>query len=243
MRHSNAEGIMQPKDFSFAAMIYDFHPDWVYEVYARPSRISALRLEAGEMVIDSPFVSDSERWVLGAGVSYENGTAVQHIYVKPSQASLQATLIVNTDRRVYHIILRSFSDVHMPMIRWRYPSAGLPNIFARQQSATAMPDGRSGENPPDINLDPRFLSFDYRVAHSLFRRPSWLPELVFDDGRQTYIVFPKGILQGSLPAVFDDRSNVVNYRVFQHVIILDRLIERATIRLDGRQAVIEKRRR
>ena len=244
VRHSNAEGIMPPSEFSYAAMIYDFHPDWVYQIYTRPSRISAVRLEAGERVIDSPFVSDSERWVLGAGVSYENGIAVQHIYVKPSQSSLQATLIINTDRRVYHIILKSFNDIHMPMVRWRYPSIGLPAIFIQPQPAAVPPSGeRSGNDPPDINLDPRFLSFDYRVTHSFFRKPSWFPELVFDNGRQSYVVFPKGVLQASMPAVFDDRSNVVNYRVFEHIIILDRLIEKATIRLDGRQAVIEKRRR
>jgi len=244
VRNSNTEGIMPPHEYSFAAMIYDFHPDWVYQLYTRPSRISAIRLENGESVIDNPFVSDSERWIVGAGVSYENGIPVQHIYVKPSQASLQATLIINTDRRVYHIILKSFNDIHMPMVRWRYPSVGLPNIFIQRQSAAiSSPDERSGETTPDINLDPRFLSFDYRVTHNVFRRPSWFPELVFDNGRQTYIVFPKGILQASLPAVFDDRSNIVNYRVLEHIIILDRLIEKATIRLDGRQVVIEKRRR
>ncbi|MCL2381221.1 MAG: TrbG/VirB9 family P-type conjugative transfer protein [Treponema sp.] len=243
VRQSNAQGIMEPVEFSYAAMIYDFHPDWVYQVFTQPLRITSIRLEPGERVIDVPIISDSERWMVGAGISYSNGAPVQHIYVRPTQASLQATMIINTDRRVYHIILRSFNDLHMPMVRWRYPSTGLPSNFIPVTRAAAMSgDGQDGGAAASgINLDPRFLSFDYRVTHSLFRRPSWFPELVFDDGRQTYIVFPVGVLQATLPAVFDDRNNVVNYRVFEHVIIIDRLIERATIRLDGRQVVIEKR--
>ena len=245
VRQAIAEGIIQPEEFSYAAMIFDFHPDWVYQVFTQPARITSIRLEPGERVIDSPFVSDSERWILGAGVSYEHGIPIQHVYVKPVQASLQATLIINTDRRVYHIILRSFTDIHMPMVRWRYPQTLMPlplNFIPAPAPGFVPGIEQRGVMPADIRLDPRFLSFDYRVTHSWFRRPAWFPELVFDDGRQTYIVFPQGVLQRSLPAVFDDRNNVVNYRVFEHIIILDRLIERATIRLDGRQVVIQKRR-
>ena len=242
VRLSNEQGIIPPQEFSYAAMVYDFHPDWVYQVFTRPLRITSIRLEPGERVIDTPVVSDSERWILGAGINYQMGIPVQHIYIKPIQASLQATLIINTDRRVYHILLRSFADLHMPMVRWRYPSIGLPAVFPAQAPGIAAVGSQPGNIPSDIVIDPRFLSFDYRVTHSWLRRPPWFPELVFDDGRQTYIVFPQGVLQGTLPAVFDNRNNVVNYRVFEHIIILDRLIERATIRLDGRQAVIEKRR-
>jgi type IV secretion system protein VirB9 len=247
VRQANAQGIIQPSDFSHAAMVYDYHPDWVYQIYTQPLRVTDIRLEAGETVVGNAFVSDSERWSLGAGVSYENGIPVQHIYVRPDQASVQASLIINTNRRVYHLILKSFRDVYMPMVRWRYPSTGLPNNFISlpSRSGVSAPWSYPGDSSDlaGINLDPRFLSFDYRVTHSWLRRPRWFPELVFDDGRQTYIVFPVGVLQLSLPAIFDDRRNVVNYRVFEHVIILDRLVEKITMRLDSRQVVIEKKRR
>jgi len=111
-------GIVQPQDYSNAAMIYSYDKDFVYELYARPFRMSNIVLEAGEQVIDIPFISDSERWMVGAGVSYENGVAVQHIYVKPTVANLTASLIINTDRRVYHLILRSFNDVQVIIFRY-----------------------------------------------------------------------------------------------------------------------------
>ena len=32
--------------------------------------------------------------------------------------------------------------------------------------------------------------------------PPWRPVSVFDDGRRTYVVFPRGIAQGELPPLF-----------------------------------------
>jgi hypothetical protein len=127
VEESNREGIVSPQEYSHSAFVYDYHPDWVYEVYTQPLRVTDIRLEPGEKAVEMPFFSDSERWIPGAGVSYENGEAVQHIYVKPVEHSLSATLIINTDRRVYHLVLRSYQSVFMPMVRWRYPSTGLPN--------------------------------------------------------------------------------------------------------------------
>jgi type IV secretion system protein VirB9 len=239
VRSSNAEGIIPPSEYSGAAMIYDYSPDWVYEVYTQPLRITDIRLEPGERALEAPFISDSVRWVLGASVSIENGAAVQHIYVKPVQAAIDATLIINTDRRAYYIILRSYADVFMPMVRWRYP--GLPSSYVMPSGGIgALPGTDPSAGPPAF--DPRFISFNYRVRYPLFKKPTWLPELVYDDGRKTYVVFPRGVLQGSFPAVFDDRSNVVNYRVLDHVVVIDRLIEKITVSLGDRSITIEKKR-
>jgi type IV secretion system protein VirB9 len=250
VREAASQGVRQPSEYSQAAMVYDYHSDWVYQVYTQPLRVSSLRLEPGERVVDTPFVSDSERWFLGAGYNYENGMPVQHIYVRPSVHSIQASLIINTDRRVYNILLKSFQNTYMPMTRWRYPSTGLPNNYieavqslARQSLATQGGVASATEsNESGIVLDPRFLSFNYRITYSRMRRPQWMPEQVFDDGRQTYIVLPKGVLQARMPAAFDERRNVINSRVHEHVIILDRLVEKITLRLDNRSAVIEKKR-
>jgi type IV secretion system protein VirB9 len=236
---ANAQGVIPPSNYSGAAMVYDYNADWVYEVYTQPLRVTDIRLEPGERAVEAPFISDSERWVLGAGVSYENGTAVQHIYVKPVSASLQASLIINTDRRVYHVILRSYADVYMPMVRWKYPSSGLPNSYISSSGGTAFSPG-AADSP--MEFDPRFISFNYTVRYSWFRKPAWMPELVYDDGRKTYIVFPRGVLVGSLPAVFDGRNNIVNCRVTENIFIIDRLIEKVTVRLDGREITIEKKR-
>jgi len=242
VRESNRAGIVQPSEYSRAAMVYDYSRDWVYEVYTQPLRVSDISLEPGERAVEAPFISDSERWIIGAGISYENGIAVQHIYVKPAAPSLEASLIINTDRRSYHIILRSYRDIYMPIVRWRYPPA-VPSNFMRPQDAAPAPEpgGRQGEQAFS-GADPRFLSFNYRIAYSLFRKPPWMPELVFDDGAKTYIAFPRQALQRQLPAVFENRSGILNFRVIENVIVIDKLIESITVKLDGAEITITKKR-
>jgi type IV secretion system protein VirB9 len=237
VRESNGAGIVHPSEYSRAAMVYDYHPDYVYEVYTQPLRASDILLEPGERAVEPPFISDSDRWMLGAGVSYSYGQAVQHIYVKPTEQSLEASLIINTDRRVYHIILRSFRDVHMPMIRWRYPASGMPNSYIPQPGVSGPQDG-----PPGAGVDPRFLSFNYKITYGLFQKPAWLPELVFDDGQKTYIAFPESALQRELPAVFENRRDVLNYRVVGKVMIIDKLIENITVKLEKKEIDIAKKR-
>ena len=241
---SNSAGILKPSEYSRAAMVYDYSRDWVYEVYAQPLRVCDIRLEPGEKAAEPPFVSDSERWMLGAGVSYENGAAVQHIYVKPTEKGLEASLIINTDRRTYHLILKSFTDVFMPMVRWRYPSAGMPENYALPSGdagAGRAPDAADTGTDAGAGVDPRFLSFNYRVVYGLFNKPKWLPELVYDDGKKTYIAFPEGVLQGELPAVFENRSDIVNYRVARNIVIIDKLIEAVTVKMGKTEISIEKK--
>jgi type IV secretion system protein VirB9 len=232
---SNAAGILEPRDYSAAAMIYDYDGDFVYEVYTQPLRATDICLEPGEQVTETPFVSDSERWILGAGLSRENGLEVQHIYVKPKVFGIDASLIINTDRRVYHLIVKSFRDIHMPVVRWRYRSP-LPDTYAY----AGLPEqgGQAITGP-----DPRFLSFDYRVRYTWnwFKKPRWLPNLVYDDGTKTYIAFPLDISRSELPAVFENRGDIVNYRAAGNVIIIDKLIEKITVKLDGSEIVIEKK--
>ena len=240
-RASNVSGIMQPSEYSFSAMVYDFHPDWVYEVYCQPLRVTDVRLEPGEKAVEAPYVADSERWMLGAGVSYESGIPIQHVYIKPVASALEATLIINTDRRSYHVILRSYNTVHMPMVRWRYAKNALPgNYIQGTFSGNAGEAGGAGD--AGYGVDPRFLSFNYRITYTLFKKPSWLPSLAYDDGKKTYVVFSEDVLMKELPAVFENRNDVVNFRVIRNVIIIDKLIEKITVKIENRQIVIEKKR-
>jgi type IV secretory pathway VirB9-like protein len=48
VKAANAEGIVEPSDYSRAAMVYDYDPDWVYELYTQPLRASDICLQPGE---------------------------------------------------------------------------------------------------------------------------------------------------------------------------------------------------
>jgi type IV secretion system protein VirB9 len=236
-KESNERGILAPEEYSKGAIVYDYHPDWVYEIYTQPLRLTDIRLEPGEAVSDQPFVSDSARWMLGASTSVEGGVSVQHVYVKPTESSLEASLIINTDRRSYHIVLRSFTYVYAPIVRWRYPMNALPQKYISAET----PKATARESDELSLLDPRFLSFNYKITWGWFKKPVWRPSLAWDDGKKTYIMFPDEALRREMPAVFDNRSDVVNYRVLDNVMVIDKLIEKITVKLDGKQVVVEKK--
>jgi type IV secretion system protein VirB9 len=240
--------IVTPQEYNNSAMVYDYDRDFVYELYCQPFRVSDVTLEPGERANEPPFISDSERWMLGAGVSYENGVPVQHFYVKPTESNLTASLIINTDLRVYHLILRSYRDVYMPIVRWRYHNRDMPQNYipasatSQRNSPLASSSQQASDDDSVLFPDPRNLSFNYKITYGIFKKPKWLPTLAYDDGRKTYITFPDLILTMELPAVFENRADILNYRVYQNIMIIDKLIEKITIKLGDKIATVEKKR-
>jgi type IV secretion system protein VirB9 len=248
VRQSTEDGTIKPESYSHAARVYDFHRDQVFEVYTQVLRTTDIYLEQNETVVETPFISDSERWIVGAGVSGQEGSAVQHIYIKPKEAGLHASMIINTDRRVYHIILRSYRDVYMPMVRFRYPAPneGFPLKFRPSQTTNRSDTGITTRKQADFTedmeyVDPRFLSFDYAIRFSAFRRPKWIPRLVYDDGKKTYLVFDEQVLQMEMPGIFENKTDIVNYRVNRELIIIDKLVEKITVKYKKDAIVIEKK--
>jgi type IV secretion system protein VirB9 len=236
---SNAAGIIKPEEYSHAARLYEYNPDQVYEVYTQILRTTDIYLEPGETAVDIPFVSDSERWIIGAGINQANGFAIQHVYVKPKETNLEATLIINTDRRVYHLTLRSYQSVYMPMVKWSYPiNSGFPSHYVGKLARET--EGVSLEGEIEY-VDPRYLSFDYRIRFNLFKRPRWIPRRIYDDGKKTYLYFDPQILQMELPGIFENRNDIINYRVQENLIIIDKLIERVTVQYRKEAVTILKK--
>lgn len=231
---STGEGTITPAEYTYAARVYDYDSDQVYEIYCQTLRTTDIYLEAGEVVIDSPFISDSERWILGAGVHQQNGQVVQHIYVKPKTAGLEATLIINTSNRVYHLFLRSYNTVYMPMVKFKYQKNEIPQVYAQDKIASSI-------NSEMNAVDPRFLSFDYKIKYNSILKPDWIPQKVYDDGKKTYIVFDTQVLQKELPGIFENSQDIVNYRVVENILIVDKLVEKITIKYNGKKITIEKK--
>lgn len=65
----------------------------------------------------------------------------------------------------------------------------------------------------------------------------WRPIAAYDDGRKVYIEFPQGIVQGEMPPLFalgpDGKTEIVNYRAYGNLLIVDRLFAAAELRLGG----------
>jgi P-type conjugative transfer protein TrbG len=234
-----SRGVMKPKDYNGALMLYDYDGGLVYQVYTMPLRVTDVYLEPGEKLIEQPFCGDTTRWTIGGGVSKVAGVDTQHLYLKPSEAGLETTLIVNTDRRIYHLIIKSFKDTFMMAVMWHYPGLGVPLDFLFKDNEKTSSLEREGGQRTDqaegaasaVAVDPALLSSDYTVSYPKDHPPQWLPELVLDDGGKTYIVLPDTVIHHELPAVFGENGELVNFRVKDNVIVIDRLLRKMQLKL------------
>lgn len=140
--------------------------------------------------------------------------------------------------------LRATERTYMASVSWQYPQDQL--IALRRQNQTA-----EAAQPVASGIDLASVSFRYAIEGD---RAPWRPLRAFDDGRQVFIDFPRGIAQGEMPPLFvvgpeGDTSELVNYRVRGRHMIVDRLFaaelrlgtgetERRVriVRTDGRRA-------
>ena len=105
-----------------------------------PGQVTDIALEPGEQLVGSGPVAagDTVRWIIGDTESGSGATKRVHILVKPSRPDLLTNLVINTDRRTYHLEMRSSEHTYMASLSWAY--AGDQLIALRQQNAA----GRGG---------------------------------------------------------------------------------------------------
>ena len=217
--------------FVNAIQQYPYADGALYQVYAKPGQVTDIALQEGEQLVGSgPVASgDTFRWMIGDTMSGIGTTARVHILVKPVRTDIATNLVINTDRRTYHLELRANPSVYMASVSWTYPQDEL--IALRQTRAAAERNA-----PVAVGMDLASLNFRYAIEGD---RPDWRPLRAFDDGTRVFIEFSESIAQGELPPLFvidpKGEAELVNYRVSGRYMIVDRLFAQAELRLGGRK--------
>jgi len=212
-----------------AVQVYPFSDGALYQVYAAPGEITDIALEAGEQLVGSGPVAagDTVRWVIGNTESGSGPSRRVHILLKPTQPDIMTNLVINTDRRTYHLELRSAPKTYMASVSWAYAEDQLIALHAQNAVAEAAA-------PVASSVDINALNFRYSVEGD---NPAWRPLRAFDDGRQVFIEFPGGIAQGEMPPLWvigpAGEGQLVNYRVRGAYMIVDRLFAAAELKLGG----------
>lgn len=229
VNQANAASRIQPVRDGFinSMQVYPFTQGALYQVYTAVGQITDIALQPGETLVGSGPVAagDTVRWIIGDTQSGSGATLQVHILVKPTRAGLMTNLVVNTNLRTYHMELRSTERTYMASVSWQYPQDQL--IALRRQNAEAQ-----ATQPVATGVDLSRINFRYEVTGD---RAPWRPLRAYDDGRQVFIEFPRGIGQGEMPPLFvvgaeGNTSELVNYRVRNNYMIVDRLFAAGELR-------------
>jgi len=205
-----------------AVQVFPYSPGALYQVYVAPGQVTDIALEPGEQLTGSGPVAagDTVRWIIGDTESGNGDTRRVHLLVKPTRPAIETNLVVNTDRRTYLIELRAHERPYMPSVAWFYPESR----------------GKSLRAVPPVPVIPEMAQRRYRYAVD-GDSPPWRPVNAYDDGRKVYIEFSPGIMQGEMPPLVivgpDGKPEIVNYRTYGNVLIVDRLFAAAELRLGG----------
>lgn len=232
---ANADARVQPdrQGYRNAIQQYAWAEGALFQVYAAPGQVTDIVLQEGEQLVGpGPVASgDTVRWIIGDTVSGAGARRRVHILVKPTRSDIMTNMIINTDRRTYHVELRATAAAYMASVSWTYPADELIALQAAETEA-------AGLAPVAGAIDLATLNFRYRITGD---KVDWRPVRAFDDSRQLFIEFGEAIAAGEMPPLFvtggDGEVELVNYRVKGRYMIVDRLFERGELRLGaGKQA-------
>lgn len=84
--------------------------------------LTDLAFEKGESIL-SVQLGDSVRWNIESAISGSANDSVEHLIVKPLEAGLKTSMLITTDRRTYHIRLKSTEADCMPAVVFSYPNS------------------------------------------------------------------------------------------------------------------------
>ena len=242
---ANEAARIEPDDAGFdnAIQRFAYREGALFQVYAKPGKVTDIALQEGETLVGPGPVAagDTVRWMIGDTLSGSGATQRVHILIKPTRPDIATNLVINTDRRTYHIELRANPNIYMASVSWSYPADELIALRREEEQAARAAPATEG-----FTLEA--LNFDYRISGD---EPDWRPIRVFDDGRRTLVEFPPDVVQGEMPPFFvvgaGGAAELVNYRVSGRYLIVDRLFHKAELRLGaGRRQVrvkIENRKR
>ena len=195
-------------------------------------QVCDVELQPGEQV-NSLHLGDTARWTVEPAVTGSGSVAVQHLIIKPMDTGLETSLIVTTDRRTYHLRLRSHRSEFMPRVAFTYPDEAMAKWeeIRKQEQAAHTRQVLPGTGEYLGNLD-----FNYSIEG---QASGWKPLRVYNDGVKTIIQMPAALNQAEAPILLvvrkdgglftDEESVQVNYRLQGDRYIVDSIFDKAIL--------------
>ena len=145
----------------------------------------------------------------------------------------------------------------MPFCKWDYNDEAPVAGTLASSKAAAVAAAVSGADVPaepkptslqDIIAGGGTLSFNYKwdlgkasaFSKKEKEKPSWYPTCVFDDGQRTYIILDEKCLNMDIPAVLENKDDIINTQVTKNCITINKLVTNIRLRLGKVCVDIEK---
>lgn len=151
--------------------------------------LTDLAFEKGESIL-SVQLGDSVRWNIESAISGSANDSIEHLIVKPLEAGLKTSMLITTDRRTYHIRLKSTEADFMPAVVFSYPnSLKLPSKKHYGEDSylqyTSNYDSNEDHNDySDTNSSLKNNSSVQNVSYDVNSRPALNVATTYNDSTQ-----------------------------------------------------------
>ena len=195
-----------------------------------PMEVCVIQLQPGE-IITALEAGDNVRWkITPAVIGTVSGENQSEVIIKPTQIGLLSSVYIGTDRRSYHIKLKSSRTKFIPKMSFVYPQEFNQSLDKYQKIASIKRQRESlPDNTPVAERHIEALNFDYQIKG----KAKWKPERVYNDGMRTIIQMPETLQQMDAPilVVLDEHNNkkLVNSRLKGNAFIIDQVFNKAVL--------------
>lgn len=192
-------------------------------------QVCDVALQPGEQV-NNLNVGDP-RFLVEPAITGFGPTQRLHLLIKALDVGLDTSLVVTTDRRTYHLRLRSSRKQFMPYVSFIYPEDAQAKWDALRVKETLE---RHNNTIPLTGEYLGNLNFNYCITG----QTRWKPTRVFNDGVKTIIEMPQAMQQTQAPTLLVLRhaglfkkaeTVMVNYRVQNNRFIVDTVFDKAIL--------------
>lgn len=168
-------------------------------------QVTDIELELGEE-INSIHLGDAARWLVEPATTGAGVAQVQHVVIKPVDIGLETSLMLTTNRRTYHLRLKSHKTQYMPRVAFIYPDAIMARFSAEKNRRKVE---REKQTLPESGEYLGHLDFDYHISGDGIK-----PLRVYNDGMKTIIQMPERVPEAPTLLVLNDGEEVLaNYRL------------------------------
>jgi len=209
-------------------------------ITCRPLRMTDVALEPGESIMGI-HAGDTVRWQFSPSQSMKNGLAVAHIVVKPLQPGISTNLLIHTDKRTYNLDFTSTDGAnYLRGVAFSYQTNDLSALFVNGTNNATPKKALEDEIQSGTDgLELEGLYTQYKIENK--SKVDWRPDAIFDDGYKTYLKMPARMSE--TPAfyiVLDRKPTLANYRVKGRFYIVDRLFDKAYLRIGAKTVTITR---